>query len=371
MIRQLHFKFVLRALSVLAIGVFLGRCGIGAYPLGTPESEGAGVGTSTIVFAGITSIDSIETDSVRVNWDAVGNIQRYQLFNTTQVDAPVLVARIDSSKTSYTVTGLTPSTLYKFRVKIVDLNDRTDSNLNDVSVTTLASGDTSELPQTSSLKLWVKAGAGIEKDGSDGVSTWRDQSGNSNDLVQVDASVTPLWVNGIVNGRPIVRFNGSFDALGNRTFSFSGGPHMIFFVLLGRNQNAINPVFSGDDFNSLAYGFDTVPNVVLSNGGSSSAGFVDNLFQMERFHVLVVSSSGISGGNASADGWLNGDRLVGTPSLGSLSNSSGSRMGGSASGSFAAMDMAECILYDAQLSNTDRQSVEDYLGNRYQITINH
>ena len=60
-------------------------------------------------------------------------------------------------------------------------------------------------------QLWLKADAGITKDGSDYVSVWADQSGNGNDAVQATGASQPLWVDGQLNGEPVLRFDGSND----------------------------------------------------------------------------------------------------------------------------------------------------------------
>jgi len=45
------------------------------------------------------------------------------------------------------------------------------------------------------------------------VTTWADQSGNANDATQSDVSMAPKLVANIINGKPVVRFDGSNDFL--------------------------------------------------------------------------------------------------------------------------------------------------------------
>jgi hypothetical protein len=59
------------------------------------------------------------------------------------------------------------------------------------------------------LSLWLKADAGVTADGSGFVSQWNDQSGSGNHAVQTQAVNQPLLVAGAMNGKPVLRFDGS------------------------------------------------------------------------------------------------------------------------------------------------------------------
>jgi hypothetical protein len=61
---------------------------------------------------------------------------------------------------------------------------------------------------TTGLVAWFMADVGVTKDGSNRVSNWADQSGNSRDAVQATAANKPLWMPGMVNGKPVLRFEG-------------------------------------------------------------------------------------------------------------------------------------------------------------------
>lgn len=71
-------------------------------------------------------------------------------------------------------------------------------------------GDSSAtLPNISSgtLRLWLKADAGVVTNSSGRVNRWQDQSGNANDALQATANLQPLiTVPGNLNGKPAVRF---------------------------------------------------------------------------------------------------------------------------------------------------------------------
>lgn len=62
------------------------------------------------------------------------------------------------------------------------------------------------------LALWLKADAGITLEGNN-VLNWDDQSGNNNDAAVFAGSLRPAFVNNVINGFPVVRFDGSNDFL--------------------------------------------------------------------------------------------------------------------------------------------------------------
>lgn len=72
-----------------------------------------------------------------------------------------------------------------------------------------ASGYISYTDATRVLK--VDANYNITKDGSDFVSLWEDLGVFSIDIEQASASLQPLWVPAVINGQPVVRFDGSND----------------------------------------------------------------------------------------------------------------------------------------------------------------
>jgi len=59
--------------------------------------------------------------------------------------------------------------------------------------------------------LWLDAGRGITKDGSNYISLFGDQSGQANNASQATGANQPLWVDNQLNGKPIVRFDGAND----------------------------------------------------------------------------------------------------------------------------------------------------------------
>lgn len=209
----------------------------------------------------------------------------------------------------------------------------------------------------SGLELWVKADAGITKDGGDLVSNWADQSGNSNDLAQGTGSKQPLWVDAVHNSKPIIRFDGTDDRLFKSTFA-SGTltqPNTIFIVA---EFPAINDdfLYDSDDVNSRHAFFRTGGNYAYFAGnapnfGASNSAFAQftNLFKTGTNATLRRNGSDV--GSAVDAG---SDTFIGF-SLGSTE----------ADTQFAAVDVAEILIYDAEITGTDRTNIENYLIDRW------
>lgn len=54
-----------------------------------------------------------------------------------------------------------------------------------------------------------------------GIGRWEDQSGNGYHIIQATAGNRPLWKTNIINGRPVVRWDGSDDALRRTPFDIT------------------------------------------------------------------------------------------------------------------------------------------------------
>jgi hypothetical protein len=62
--------------------------------------------------------------------------------------------------------------------------------------------------------LWLRADSGVQTNGS-AVTGWLDQSGKGNNAPQGSANLQPTIVNNVLNGLPVVRFDGLIDGNGD------------------------------------------------------------------------------------------------------------------------------------------------------------
>ena len=212
----------------------------------------------------------------------------------------------------------------------------------------------------SGLKCWLKADTGITKDGSDLVSNWADQSGNSNDVAQPTATNQPLWVDSVQNGLPIIRFDGVDNFMWRNTFT-SGtltAPNTIF-VVCKFISIADKYIFDSHDVSNRNYYSSkvTTNNHVMGAGSELTVGGEDttnillySLFYNGASTVLRRSKSTIlSGTLTNAD--MGGINLA--TSFNDLN--------------FGNPDIAEMLIYNKALSDSERDEVETYLTDKWAV----
>ncbi len=133
--------FVLRSSFFVLALILLSSCKGANTAKFENLQEGATTGSTentSIVFAGITSIDQVTDTTMRLNWTAHADAVAYNIYNATSGTAILLATASGQSSSSYTATGLSPGVLYSFRVRVVDINSKTDSNVVAISATTTA-----------------------------------------------------------------------------------------------------------------------------------------------------------------------------------------------------------------------------------------
>ena len=219
---------------------------------------------------------------------------------------------------------------------------------------------TLESPVTliSGLKLWLDASdtTTITKDGSNLVSVWGDKSGEGNDLAQATGSSQPLWVDSVLNSKPIIRGDGVNDTITRATFT-GGEESQINTILLVCKVGT-----TGTSDNK--YVFDsgvTLKRHLLTNNTASNEyllfastialiGTPDtnyNVFTLEfnnTSSILRRQKIQLGTGTVGTDA-LNGFTLFSAFDGGQSSNA----------------DIAEVLVYNKQLTTTDRDDIEQYL----------
>jgi hypothetical protein len=199
------------------------------------------------------------------------------------------------------------------------------------------------------VKVWVKADAGVTKDGADVVSTWADQSGSGNDLVQATAGRRPVWHDALVNGRPMLRFDGTDDH-----FKFTTRLLDVRSVFWVARESAAAPngyrALLGDNVNYHLLGGSghqiwdaTFTSASVKNGETYLDGVQIDGLTTNRPTVPAVLSL-VTTGSVTADGF-SADRA-------SLNRSW-----------FG--DLAELIVYERAVTSAERRAVEEYLARRY------
>jgi hypothetical protein len=221
------------------------------------------------------------------------------------------------------------------------------------------------------LRLWLRADQGLFQDASramiasaneDPVLIWENMTGNGEDMAVRSASnqvtARPKLRTNALGGQPAVSFDGVDDVLQN-TIAY-GFPNTIFIVAHYNGSSPRGRILSGTSTNWLmgwhAGSWDQFhPEAWVYMGPTTATNAwkiysADHAYGLQRLfgnNQLVGSSSDLT----SMRGPIGGLTL-------------GSHQGSS---QWSICEVAELIVYDRILTNTERQKVLQYLNQRYSV----
>lgn len=222
-----------------------------------------------------------------------------------------------------------------------------------------------------SVRSWFKADNGVVTDGSD-VVEWKDMALNSQPSMQSNAGHRPTLVSNAVNGKPAVNFNGSNQFLKMSYDYIYVNPLTVAVVA--------KPTAAATDARIIEFSNGTISNSV-SLSQPTSTGLSLNVYSGST-PSSVTSASGITLNqfqvlettNGSGTGYIWTDGVLGAQ--GSISNpSSTTRINNlvgtdSSNTLFFEGQIAEILVYQRILSDSERQKLEGYLYSRYAIKVN-
>ena len=233
--------------------------------------------------------------------------------------------------------------------------------------------------QISGMQLWLKADAGVIKDGADKVSTWADQSGQTNHLTQTLSASQPTYEASGFNGLDSIYFDGSDDyLLGDNVATVFHGEDPAYTIFVA--VQAVAP--SGlQRLYSAGYSAGNVFDIMTASGssdrwewsrfdGSSSKTTV--IFPNE-IHLTDPQYLSFANAGTTADAYRNGllerdntdydvnavsmDRFT----LGVL------RRNVISAGTYFNGRVAELMIYNRNLSESELGQIHSYLSARYGI----
>lgn len=306
--------------------------------------------------------------------DSDGEILLYEWDFTGDGEPEHVSTLPDDAAYVYTTNGTKEVTL-----TVVDDLGGVGSTTGSVSVNHPANG----------LRLWLTADEGVVESGGT-VATWQDQSGNSYDFTASGNPDGPTLAPGAVNGHAALRFDGDNDSLQNwSTLGIPDTSGRTFFVVCKFDQAVIDqrkrsPVLMQGQAgsNTSHYGFegnsyrrtDNKHYVYLIGStyqttANIDAGFNVHTLRTETFpdwrNIVATTSYYVNGVNkgpltefTSNHVEFNGD----TTSLGAFPHSPTTSGYTSHDG-----EIAEVLVYEGALSDEDRQDVERYLAQKYNI----
>lgn len=232
------------------------------------------------------------------------------------------------------------------------------------------------LTVTNGLQLWLKADAGVTTNSAGAVTAWADQSGQGNNAAQTDDTAAPLFVSGAQNGKPALRFDGANDYLevpDSPSVAVTGDISSFFVVNFAdfAGYRAVWGHTAGPGGNLPAPNdYYVVPGSAIPRlfrgDGASDLGSVDGTSRLRAGTYLVA---GFEMAGTTVTHYLNG-QAAGTGQITAVPADGGNPLKiGTRHDLFTKMkgDIAELLIYNTALSDTDRDSVINYLKVKYNI----
>ena len=222
---------------------------------------------------------------------------------------------------------------------------------------------------TTVLDLWLKADSGVTTSGSS-VDEWADQSGNGNHATQETLSNRPTHLPDSLNGKPVIHFDGSDDYL--QTGSIPAFDADLFSWFLVAKSSSDAQVYLRSNYTSGPdlWGSFMQSNLFISHAKSSLGSLIssENTYNTS-FNIIAATWSS---GNSVIQ-YLNG--TAGTTGSGANASPGGhqfTRVGantGTTPDAFMNGDMAEVIVFTADLNAAQRILIENYLSAKYGLPL--
>lgn len=316
--------------------------------------------------------------------------QRYELIYTlptpeTDVDPNAIYASaqdvtlssvLPGAEIRYTTDGTEPtasSTLYTAPISIAastTIKAKVFSNgfeSDTLEATYVVDPATNVLP-SNGLQLWLRADVGVTKDGSDVVDQWKDLSGNDHHFSQATTSAKPLWTSAAIGSLPSVNFDGSSDYLSAGDVELhSNSEGMTVFAVRRADDTAYRGLLSKYWSNQRVWILSTTSFILQESSGSYNG----NTNADRASTTLDQVDSAVWTPGEAGQIWENGSLMgTATTAVTDLTETTAPLYLGRIAdfGNYFDGDVAEMIVYNRALSNTERIEVETYLAQRYGLT---
>jgi len=254
--------------------------------------------------------------------------------------------------------SLDPGTEYTYRV--IARNAVGYSNYSGEVVFETPTSSSGEFP-LDGVAAWFSADSGAS---GTGVNTWVDLSGASRHSVQTTSANQPQHVSSVLNGRPVLRFDGSND-------------NLVFPHLNGLSQGDVYAVIRADSgapgahksLWSIGYGISNA-SYYPNTSGTISDSFGSNAVKATGAPTQDITQFHLYSASSKAGEWTN--RINGHTHFRTLTNTTqftttANRIGFNLGSAYFDGDIAEVIVFSSVLASGDREAVERYLANKYAL----
>lgn len=212
------------------------------------------------------------------------------------------------------------------------------------------------------MALWLRADLGVSHT-TGSVDTWADQSGNARNLTG-SLTARPTLQTGIVNGHPVIRFDGSNDQLLSGNFTVTAAQHVFVVLRNAAGNTDLDTVwYTDNDANSTTPSrltWRTGPIMEYDANGQvgSAASLADSTW------ALVTVLAGAGTGSTLAIN--NGTPVTDASNMGT-GTWDGIVLGSRFSDRFWAGDIAEVVVYSGAKSGADLTAIQTYFNSRYAL----
>lgn len=245
--------------------------------------------------------------------------------------------------------------------------------------------------------LWLRADSLTGVSSGDGIATWTDSSGAGNAATQTTAGSRPTYQTGQLNGKPVVRFNGSTQFMDlpdpfAAGFSGSNTPISVYVVAKTTNttgyQNVLtlagnqNAAASSNDYITAQLTGTANPSVATNqfrfevrdvDFGTKATTTTDNTGTPVGTNFFLGTTTRTSVGNV----WVNGTLVspvnadLNLQSLTLTQGAIGARKAGTTPtvDSYLTGDIAEVVVFPSVLNRAQQTVQENYLGAKYGISL--
>jgi alpha-tubulin suppressor-like RCC1 family protein len=304
---------------------------------------------------------SASFSSADLSWNTTGTgATGYKIERKTGAGGTYAQIATTSNLTGYSDTGLAPATQYYYRVR--GTNSGGDSPYSaEASVTT---GVAPEIP-TTGLVLWLKANSGITKDANGKISSWMDQSGRNLAATQGSSGNQPMWIASGPNGLPTVYFDGNYRSFNLPNVMSTATAGELFVVL--RTEGDQNPPHGFMRFGSGGTSTGAGTDILYPYQGQITDGFGSTAVRTIGAPPTPLTNYHLYDASSQPGAWT--ARINGLVQYTTSTNTVGFTSTPTIGALYYAFQgyMAEIVIYDHVLTDSERQQVQTYLAQKYSL----
>ncbi|MBT3981300.1 MAG: LamG domain-containing protein [Bacteriovoracaceae bacterium] len=171
--------------------------------------------TTEVEFRGLQSIDQIETNSIRLNWNQTSDVAQFNIFKAISTTDLEFVRSVGGSRKNILIKSLTPATTYEYVVRIMDSEGKHECNNIKVQATTSATpvfSNSQSFEFTGTEHIGLGNGRNLIPNNKFTLSFWFKTTQQQNDKRIINFHKNPLTAGTAVN----IHFKNTGVAIGYR-----------------------------------------------------------------------------------------------------------------------------------------------------------